>query len=141
MTYPTTAAASAPMPNTANPEDEENAAPPEARRPAAARRGWIWLTLALVAGGGAAIKFGALGRDGREELPAASQARRDPAVVVVSAGVVSHRAVQRTVEANGTLHGFEEVTVTAKIEGRVRAVKRDVGDRVKPGDVLIEIEA
>jgi RND family efflux transporter MFP subunit len=61
--------------------------------------------------------------------------------VVVTVEPVSLRPVQRTVEATGTLHGFEDVTVTAKVEGRVRVVLRDVGDQVKPGDTLVEIES
>jgi RND family efflux transporter MFP subunit len=53
---------------------------------------------------------------------------------------VAHRFVQRTVEAVGTLHGFEEVAISAKVEGRVRRLLRDVADRVKPGELLLEID-
>ena len=40
----------------------------------------------------------------------------------------------------GTLHAFEQVTVSAKVEGRVRKILHDVGDRVKPGDLLLQID-
>src|SRR5262245_17490124 len=40
----------------------------------------------------------------------------------------------------GNLCGYEEVTITPKVEGRVVKIRHDVGDVVKPGDTLLEIE-
>src|SRR5215218_7407535 len=43
------------------------------------------------------------------------------------------RPVQRTVEVVGTLWGEEDVTVSNKVNGKVIAIYKDVGDRVEPG--------
>lgn len=76
----------------------------------------------------------------RESLPAQTAAVRDKSIFVVTAQPVTLREVQRKVEAVGTLRGFEEVTISAKTEGRVKRLLRDVSDRVKPGELLIEID-
>lgn len=63
-----------------------------------------------------------------------------PAVVPVSVASVEVRAVQRRVSVVGTLHGFEQITITPKVEGRVQAMHFDVGDRVAPGKLLLELD-
>ena len=50
------------------------------------------------------------------------------------------RPIHRMVNCVGTLHAFEQVTVSAKVEGRVCKIAHDVGDRVKPGDLLLQID-
>ena len=50
------------------------------------------------------------------------------------------RSVRRTVSAVGSLYGRDEVNITPKVEGRVVKIHRDVGDVVRPGDVLLEID-
>ena len=60
--------------------------------------------------------------------------------VMVTVEPVAHRSVQRTVEALGTLYGFEEVSISARVEGRVSKVLHDVADQVKPGECLLEID-
>ena len=77
----------------------------------------------------------------RESLPAevASPAAGSFAVPV-TVKPVSIRSVQRTVEAFGTLYGFEEVTIAARVEGRVRKILHDVADDVKPSELLLEID-
>ena len=77
----------------------------------------------------------------KEALPedGAATAERSPNVVV-TAEQVTHRPVQRTVDALGTLYGFEEVPIIARVEGRVRRVLHDVSDRVAPGELLLEID-
>jgi RND family efflux transporter MFP subunit len=47
----------------------------------------------------------------------------------------------RSVDVVGTLHGWEDVTIGAKREGRVRKVHHDMGDRVAPGALLVELES
>lgn len=47
----------------------------------------------------------------------------------------------RSVEVVGTLHGDEEVTVAAKVAGRIAAVGRDTGDVVPPGAELARVES
>jgi multidrug efflux pump subunit AcrA (membrane-fusion protein) len=59
----------------------------------------------------------------------------------VKARVVSvvSREVRRNVEAVGSLFPFEEVTVSAEVEGRVDEIYVDVGDRVARGRPLVRI--
>jgi RND family efflux transporter MFP subunit len=60
--------------------------------------------------------------------------------LTVTTARVEVRRVRRTVAAVGTLFGFEEVTLTPKVEGRVVKIACEVGDRVQPGAVLLEID-
>ena len=50
------------------------------------------------------------------------------------------RPVQRSVSAVGSFFGYDEITVTAEVKGRVAKVYHDVGDIVRPGDVLMELD-
>ncbi len=63
-----------------------------------------------------------------------------PKAVMVTVAPAGHREVERTVEVVGSLKGWEEVSLGTKKEGRVRKVFHDMGDRVKPGAVLFEME-
>jgi multidrug efflux pump subunit AcrA (membrane-fusion protein) len=60
--------------------------------------------------------------------------------VVVTVAPLELRSVQRRITVVGNLHGLERVVVSAKVMGRLDKVHVDVGDRVKPGSPLIEIE-
>ena len=40
----------------------------------------------------------------------------------------------------GSFFGYDEITVTAEVTGRVAKVYHDVGDIVRPGDVLMELD-
>lgn len=95
--------------------------------------------LVWIAGLGSVLLAGC---GGKKEAwpPDQTTAHRDPAVVTVTTQPVAVRAVQRTVEAVGTLHGYEEVSISAKVEGRVTRIDHDVADRVKPGALLLEID-
>lgn len=62
------------------------------------------------------------------------------AAVPVSIASVEVREVQRRVSVVGTLHGFEQITITPKVEGRVEAIHFDVGDRVAAGTSLLELD-
>jgi membrane fusion protein (multidrug efflux system) len=61
-------------------------------------------------------------------------------VVTVTVAAVEQRTVERTVDVVGSLKGWEEVTVGAKRTGRVARVLHDIGDIVKPGEPLVELE-
>lgn len=75
---------------------------------------------------------------GKTGSDAGARASAD-AVAVTVAPVASH-AVQRIVPIVGTLYGLEEVPISAKVDGRIVRIRRDVGDVVRPGDVLFEID-
>ena len=65
---------------------------------------------------------------------------RAPAVPITVA-TVETRPIQRRIAVVGSLHGFELVVVTPKVEGRVAAIHFDVGDRLPPNAALAEIDA
>ncbi len=54
---------------------------------------------------------------------------------------VEIRPIQRTVDVVGSFEGYEEVTLTPKVDGRVIRINYDVGDIVHPGNILMEIDA
>jgi RND family efflux transporter MFP subunit len=61
--------------------------------------------------------------------------------VAVQALKVQAEKVQRSIELVGTLEGEREVTVSSEVTGRVVAVHADLGDQVKQGQVLVEVDA
>ncbi len=61
------------------------------------------------------------------------------AIAVEITEVVS-RPVERTIHLVGTLDAFETIRVTPKVEGKVAALYADVGDRVLPGALLLELD-
>lgn len=63
-----------------------------------------------------------------------------PRVVTVRVAPASRRTVERTVEVVGDLRGWETVTLGTRKEGRVRKVFHDMGDRVKPGEPIVEMD-
>ncbi len=71
--------------------------------------------------------------------PAAAAAAAERTVAVTVAPIAL-REVQRSVGAVGTFYGFDELTVTAEVPGRVVQVFHEVGEIVQPGDVLLQID-
>jgi membrane fusion protein (multidrug efflux system) len=61
-------------------------------------------------------------------------------VIPVTVANLEHRSVERTVEVIGTLRGWEQVTVGTKRTGRVVKVHHDIGDRVEPGEPLVDLD-
>lgn len=101
---------------------------------------WGFVTL-LVLGVAGVVVGERLGRPEKETLPPETGvSERDPAAVMVTVEPVTYRAVQRSVEAIGTLYGYEEVSIATKVDGRVRKIHHDVSDQVKPGDLLVEFD-
>jgi RND family efflux transporter MFP subunit len=66
----------------------------------------------------------------------ASKARATPAHVYT----VAEETTQRRVQTVGSLFALEESTLSAEVEGRVGVVLADVGDTVKDGQPLIELD-
>ena len=70
-----------------------------------------------------------------------AQARsRDEAVTPVAVVKVSQQTVARAVEVVGTLAAVDEVVVSSEADGLVTRVLRDLGDRVRAGDPLVELD-
>jgi membrane fusion protein (multidrug efflux system) len=113
---------------------------------AAPKRRWlgklIWaFAILLVLGASGALIGERFQRPDKETLPPQTGlSERDPAAVPVTVTPVAYRSVQRSVEAIGTLYGYEEVSIAAKVDGRVRKIHHEVSDAVKPGDLLVEFD-
>jgi RND family efflux transporter MFP subunit len=67
------------------------------------------------------------------------KAKQDGDPVPVRTAKVGKRSLQRVVESVGTLYPYDEVIISAEIEGRVEKVAYDLGDEVREGAVLCEI--
>jgi multidrug efflux pump subunit AcrA (membrane-fusion protein) len=99
-------------------------------------------------GGGWLLFFGGLsaaaagcGSHGAESPGGAAAAAQQQAPIVVTVAPLEHRTVNRSIDdLEGNLIGWENVTVGAKREGRVRRVRFDMADRVEPGALLVELE-
>jgi RND family efflux transporter MFP subunit len=74
------------------------------------------------------------GRDEKAALPKA------PEPIAVTLAPVIWGSVNTTVEIVGTLFGDEQATISAKVAGRIEKIAADVGDRVRPGNVLAQID-
>jgi RND family efflux transporter MFP subunit len=89
----------------------------------------------------AALILGGVGLARREagETPGPSglTSREEVAVTVEP---VTPRAIRRVVAAVGSLYGQEEITISSKVDGRVARVHYDIGDVVRPGELLLEID-
>lgn len=81
-----------------------------------------------------------VGCDPKAEKTAETAGNAPPRPVTVTVADVVSRPIERTVDVVGNLKGWEEVTVGAKKVGRVARVRHDIGDRVKPGETLVEFE-
>lgn len=76
------------------------------------------------------------GHDASHEEPHA----RPAADVPVTTARAAVRPVERRVGVVGTLEGFEELAISPKVEGRVKALYRDIGDVVRPGEPLLLLD-
>lgn len=66
-------------------------------------------------------------------------AKPQAAPLAVPVAVVLEETVERRVEITGTLAAFEEGMVSVEADGRLTAVRADLGDRVRRGSVLARI--
>jgi multidrug efflux pump subunit AcrA (membrane-fusion protein) len=70
-----------------------------------------------------------------------AQARgRDDAAKPVKVERVREDTVHRSVDVVGTLAAVDEVTVASEAEGRVNKLLADLGDRVRAGQTLVELD-
>jgi RND family efflux transporter MFP subunit len=92
----------------------------------------------VLLGGGV---LGTLAGCGRSEADSGVRTLSSTRAVPVTVAPLEHRSVMRTVDIVGTLHGWEDVTIGAKREGRVLKVLHDMGDRVEPGAIIVQLES
>jgi RND family efflux transporter MFP subunit len=90
------------------------------------------------------VVLAALGFMGcRGEHPAAAQDKpRPPAAPAREVRVVpaAERAVARTIAATGTLAAEDQVTLSAKVPGRVETIDVDLGSRVRRGQPVARLD-
>ncbi len=79
------------------------------------------------------------GPDHRIELSVAPSSANNTAVPVTVDQLVV-RNIERSIEAVGNLHGYDELTLKTKVSGRVAKIHHDFADKVKPGELLLEID-
>lgn len=84
------------------------------------------------------LALGLVGCGAKVAKVAAEDPKTKP--VPVTATAVVRRPVARTVEIVGSLRGMEEVVVGAKKGGRVLRYFHDIGDKVGPGEPLVELD-
>ncbi len=99
---------------------------------------WLSPILTFLVLGG--VGYGAFRWLGQHESEGEHKVARVQPAVPVTLESVEYRPLRRSLTVVGSLWGWEELAITAKVEGRVRRVFREVGDRVKPGDVLLELD-
>jgi RND family efflux transporter MFP subunit len=87
------------------------------------------LTAALAAG---------LAACSRAQTAQASKRDGDPKPVSIT--VVHKNSVARAVDVVGTLAAVDQVTVSSEADGKVQKINADLGDRVRAGQVLIELD-
>src|SRR5262245_947280 len=75
------------------------------------------------------------GKSDTAEAGANERAKKSVKVVPVQKD-----SVRRSVDVVGTLTAVDQVTISSEAEGTVRAILADLGDRVKAGQVLIQLD-
>lgn len=99
--------------------------------------GWI-ISIIIVLIATAGLVMAHAQRLARQTDALDQQLRLGPRVLVAQVG---HSARTRNVELPGTIHGFVETPVYAKVAGYLKAIKVDKGDRVERGQLLAILES
>jgi RND family efflux transporter MFP subunit len=68
-----------------------------------------------------------------------ANAKKNAGPLPVRTAVVTQRQIRRVVETVGTFFPFDEVVVSAEIDGKVEKVNADLGDTVTQGQILVQI--
>jgi multidrug efflux pump subunit AcrA (membrane-fusion protein) len=89
--------------------------------------------------GAGCLAFGQAGCS-HEGTQAHAKAEVEVKPVPITVAPLERRTVERTIEAVGSLRGWEQVTIGAKKSGRVLKVYHDMGDRVRPDEPLVQLD-
>src|SRR5262245_32136265 len=92
---------------------------------------WLLTLLLPVAGG---CNRPAAAPPGDKAAPAAN-----PGTPTVKTVKPERKTIHRTIEQPGEIQAFEQTPVYAKIPGYVAKVNKDIGDRVRQGEILAEL--
>src|SRR5262245_49174206 len=94
---------------------------------------WLLLLLSLL------VFIPACSRSNSQDTRHA-EAASAPTPVSIAAARVETRELQRSVEAVGTLDPNEEVTISNQVEGTVERLFVDLGDAVRAGQVIAQLD-
>jgi RND family efflux transporter MFP subunit len=86
------------------------------------------------------MMFGALAAAGCAKSETAQARSRESTAKPVKIEIVRQETVKRSVELVGTLAAVDEVTISSEADGKVSRILADLGDRVKAGGVLIQLD-
>jgi len=101
----------------------------------------LWMVVAAVSIGAMALGVFGLNHRAAEKGAAAKAPEAKAAVpVMVTTEPAAARPIQRRVPVVGSLWGEDEIAITPKVDGRIVKICKQVGDKVKQGDLLFEIE-
>ena len=87
----------------------------------------------------AAVIFG-LGAAACSKTETAQARGRDTTARAVTIDTVKEESITRAVELVGTLAAVAQVTISSEAEGKVSHILADLGDRVKAGQPLIQVD-
>jgi RND family efflux transporter MFP subunit len=104
------------------------------------RRGLLWLFLILAVLVIAAIAFGVLPRLARDKMLAAASDAADEKRPVVNVVAVRRSPAKSELELPGDLQAQVESPIFARADGYMRKRLVDIGDHVRVGQLLAEIE-
>jgi RND family efflux transporter MFP subunit len=82
----------------------------------------------------------AVGISGCSKSETAQARSREGTPTPVKVDVVREDPVRRAVDVVGTLAAVDQVTISSEADGKVRAIRADLGDRVKTGQVLVQLD-
>lgn len=71
--------------------------------------------------------------------PKGDNQKKSSGPLPVRTATVQNRQLRRVVESIGTFFPFDEVVVSAEIDGKIEKVNADLGDSVTQGQVLVQI--
>jgi macrolide-specific efflux system membrane fusion protein len=100
-------------------------------RPRKRRKGWLWLTFVLILIGG-----GIWGWNNYHN----SKTKAAAAVAANEMTSVQTGAVEQVVTSQGKLEPKEYVDVGAQVSGQLKKINVELGDKVKKGDLIAEID-
>ena len=82
----------------------------------------------------------ALGTSACSKSDTAQARGADKAARPVTVAHVEKNSVRRSIDIVGTLAAVDQVTISSEADGRVRSILADLGDRVRAGQVLIQLD-
>ena len=127
------------MSRTGNCEETQHLAPADRVRRVSREHPCLWHGYAVVLG----FVLGLSGCSSLESSGSTTGAGQKDALaraIAVSVSKPDRRDITDRITVPGTVTPYEQVTLYAKVTGYLKSIKVDIGDRVRQGDVLAEID-